>query len=1067
MKKHIIRGLNTQLKSKPDNKTEGYIYNKIYKGMKSAEHIDVTIHELMEFATNGGVFQVGKYSDNKPTPLELRDIKEAYEMNELEEVDRLKSVIANKGRSLTETTLIVIDVDNELGNVAPEELVNYIKPHAYYYTFSHGKLSDETGKEQNALRLIFELDKPASKEMALYIEKAITLEIKKKFPFIDNHGGEVAGTLTKTFVFGSRNENFKVYNRPPINVDSYEEEFTLEQDFKDLEAVTKIHNNTAFDGNELIDMAKFLADKNVYIDGDHKKWTGIAMGLFHSAKLGMISEELALQVVMCFDQHRHPESYYLTYKSDKEVANPATVGSFIKLAKDNGYKRKHTNKPEIKKEHKNLKKITIDSYLGIDQATEILNDKAKTVLVCSPTGSGKTYSFIESIKLYLKEHTDTACYFAMPTKALVSQAVETYDLGAGLMGKFSPKRCYEDAINKLGLPIVVGTYDKAKIFSDHLKHKKLIIVADEAHKEVLDYSYRPQAINGLFNLRTASNVIKFIGLSGTPQEIDLTRYESVVEVNSSIKRSVFNDLDIATYGESYLFEESTTRLISREVKAGNKVLAFINNKRIIKNIQGVLSNVGIKSVAISSRENLSQSKTYRYIMEHEKLPDDAQVLLATTVISDGINIKNDSENYVCVVAPHYQKSPLFNASTIKQASNRFRNTYKKLIIPYFISKPTQDDKDRQNETKLFNFEWKYNNLLETAKGIASYTEARFRNSLGEYNPSILEVLAGMYFQNPYLKDNFNKKELERALQEERKKNARFPNYDKELVKKLDAFRSKLFDVDSRVIRQRTSEAQEKYYQYYPYAFLKNLETTLEVSPCIEGLELYLNSKEDKKLIKSLYEEIKRAEDLEDRDKEENLATLLTEQIYEGYYYERQMGRKDGIYSNIIEDLLSKKHLKTLPDLIDHCTHNEAIHLLERVKRHRDIHDFKNSLKALIQLNEYNKTKKSTPTKVIIKLLEATFCDGEEFTGSERDKVFELISGKLKGKVAPKEIAKIHNRFFFFDEGRNKKTRYRTNFRLTNVDDLCLKFEIDEEQLLRICESMGGRFNNKKIKKVGS
>src|SRR5699024_5437021 len=117
------------------------------------------------------------------------------------------------------------------------------------------------------------------------------------------------------------------------------------------------------------------------------------------------------------------------------------------------------------------------------------------------------------------------------------------------------------------------------------------------------------------------------------------------------------------------------------------------------------------------------------------------------------------------------------------------------------------------------------------------------------------------------------------------------------------------------------------------------------------------------------EEIKRAEDLEDRDKEENLATLLTEHIYEGYYYERQMGKKDGIYSNIIEDLLSKKHLKTLPDLIDHCTHSEAIHLLEQVKQYSDIHDFKNSLKALIQLNEYNKTKKSTPTKVIIKLLE--------------------------------------------------------------------------------------------------
>lgn len=1066
MRKHIIRGLNTQLKSKPDNKTDQHIYKKIHKGMTSAEHINVTILELMEIATNGGVFQVGKYSADQPTPLELRDIKEAYEMNELEEVDRLKSVINNKGRSLTETTLIVVDVDNELGNVAPDELVAYIRPSAHYYTFSHGELSSKTGTKQNAMRLIFELDRPVTKQMGLYIEECIASEIKQKFPFIDEGGGEVVGVQSKIFVFGSRNTDFKVYDNPAINVDSYEENFTIEQDIKDLIAVTKIHNNTALDSNELVDMAKFLAQKNVYID-DYNKWVAIVLGLFHSANMGMISEELALQVIMCFDQHRQPEAYYLKFKTDKQVANPSTVASFIKLAKDNGYKRKHTNKPEAKRELKNLKKITIDSYLGIDQATEILNDKARTVLVSSPTGSGKTYSFIEAIKLYLKEHTDTACYFAMPTKALTSQAVETYGLGAGLMGKFSPKRCYEDAIGKLGLPIVVGTYDKAKMFSDYLRHKKLIIVADEAHKEVLDYSYRPQAINGLFNLRTAANVIKFIGLSGTPQEIDLTMYDSVIEVKPTNKREIFKQLDVVTFEESVLFVSGTSQIISQEVKRGNKVLAFINNKEVIRNTQKVLTRIGIKSASITSKESLAQSKTYRHIMEHERFPDGVDVVLATTVISDGINIKNENEKYVCIVAPHYQFSPLFNASTIKQASNRFRHPYSRLIIPYFISENVTKDKNRSERKDLFNFEWKYNALMTTAKGISNYTEKRFRNSMNEYNPSVIELVSGMYYQNPYLKDSFERRSLDLALQEERKKNARIHDYDRELVSKLENFRKMLFEVDPRIIRQRTSEAQEKYYQYFPFAFINAVEKTLEMRCNMSELGGYLAPDKDEKVISDSHKVIKLAQMEDEHEKAMNMPRLLTEQIYEGYYYERQTGVRDGLFHNEIQSILCKRHLKALPDLVDHCTHSEAIKLLSEVKRDADIHSFRNAVKGLIQWDEYQKTKKNTPTKAIIKLLEVEFCHGGEFTAIKRDEVFESISKKLKRKVVPKEIAKIYNRFFFSDEGRTNESKYRTNIRVINTEDVSEKFKISEEQLLRIYESMGGKLDkNKKNKKFG-
>lgn len=1067
MNKHIVRIYHSNLKKKPDNKTkEGkQVYAKISKEIQRAEHVKVTLSSLLDQVTNGAVFQVGQLAENQPTPEEKRDLKELFEMNEIEQYEEKKSTIESRTKKLKETTLIVIDIDNDLGNVTPEKLIDYIEPHSFYYTFSHRTLSKDTGTKQNALRLIFELNKPVNKELAKFIEDVIIFSIKQKFPFIDEAGGEVVGLHSNAFIFGSRNKDYRVFNREPLEVEQFEEMFSERKDIDDLIKLTRINNNNALDNHELIDMAQFLANKNVYLN-DYKEWAGLVLGVFHTAKLGMISEELALKVIMTFDKNREDEAYYLKFNTDKEIANPSTIATFIKLATDNGYKRKHFNSDKKIGLKVKIEPLNIDTYLSVDEALSILQGKEKRILIDSPTGSGKTYSFIEASKEYLKNNDNTVCYFAMPTKALSTQPTETYGLGLPLMGNVSPKRAYESALSVVGLPLVVGTYDKAKMFIDNFKHKKAIVIADEAHKEVLDYDYRATAINGLFNLRNADNVIKFIGLSGTPQEIDLTQYDKVIEVKQKVKQEVFKDLDIVTYEKSNACETQTTELIAQEVEAGNKVLAFINNKKSIKNIQKILKGLGIKSSTVASKENLNQSKTYRYIMEHEKFPNETDVVLATTVIADGINIKNENEKYVCMVVPHYQRSPLFNASTIKQASNRFRNPYKKMLIPYFISENVVTDEKRANEVRLFNFEWKYKNLLQTAEGVAKYTEKRFKNKLNEYTPSIIERISGMYYQNPYFKDDITKFDLEKALQEERKKNARLTAYDSDLVNKLEEIREKLFAVDPRVIRQRTSEVQEKYYQYFPYAFIKQLEKMLEIKANITSCKLYVEVSKDKKLIDELYKDIEEAEKLSEAEKQAKITLLLTEHLYEGYYTERQLGKRDGIFFNAIETILSKRHLKVLPDLIDHCTYEEAIHLLKQVKRDADIHTFKNRMKALIKCHEYQKTNKNTPTKLVIKLLGKKLNAKAIYTADEREYLYAEISKKLKHKVSKTEIKKIANQFFISDEKRSERQRFRTNFRIVNANDMVEEFGLEVETIERIYYSMGGnKAQNKKIKKL--
>src|SRR5699024_5106581 len=119
------------------------------------------------------------------------------------------------------------------------------------------------------------------------------------------------------------------------------------------------------------------------------------------------------------------------------------------------------------------------------------------------------------------------------------------------------------------------------------------------------------------------------------------------------------------------------------MEKGNKVLAYVNNKKAIDNIAQVLKKQRIKVGAITSEttRQAENESTYKYLVKNERFPNGVDVILATVAIADGINILNENSHYVCMISPHYSLSKLFDLATIKQAVNRFRNPYEKIVIP--------------------------------------------------------------------------------------------------------------------------------------------------------------------------------------------------------------------------------------------------------------------------------------------------------------------------------------------------------------------------------------------------
>src|SRR5699024_4100372 len=202
--------------------------------MKQQFSREMTVYELLDAATNGFSFQVGNYSFNL-TSEQKRDIREIQREDNAEAIAYIEGIKA-KGNKRVSTSLVVIDVDDDFSEYDPHEVFENSDASGGYFTISHQTISEHSLRTQNAYRLIFELSEPVSNQLAEYIETRLIEELKSKFPRIalmDNADNEP--TLSKQFIFGSRNKDIYYNPMNVIDVEPYKDEFKSFEDLRVFE----------------------------------------------------------------------------------------------------------------------------------------------------------------------------------------------------------------------------------------------------------------------------------------------------------------------------------------------------------------------------------------------------------------------------------------------------------------------------------------------------------------------------------------------------------------------------------------------------------------------------------------------------------------------------------------------------------------------------------------------------------------------------------------------------------------------------------------------------------------
>src|SRR5699024_10145126 len=609
-------------------------------------------------------------------------------------------------------------------------------------------------------------------------------------------------------------------------IERYEKEQNFEEAITQLDKITASTSKDTTSADEILEIAHFIGDLNGVIN--HKGWTTLSIGLWNTAQAQGIDDNIIIEALSILDGNRQNERYYLDFKKSlTDTTSQATARTLYKIASEKGYKFKRKEQPKTKEIHEleNAEKpIMIEQYIGKEQYLKLLLNDDKRILLVSETGTGKTRSAIEASKELNKQNKKSFVYIALPVIALSEQTERLYDTNTAIIGtnKVNTKQEVNKAINN-DTRLLIGTYNKAQEVCNYLNGYDITIIIDESHKEATDYSYRRKAINTLFNLADDERVCKFIGMTGTPSEINHSAYDSIVTFKLKEPKVLADKLQFLDYYKATHFEDITARIIEQELARGKKILAIVDNKNRIKNIAQALRTKNKKVATISSDEELQNNPTYKQILENEKFDDKTDVILSTRVLVDGINIQN-TKDYVLIIAPnHSMGANFYNLDLIRQASNRFRNQYEKIIVPLFVLSEIDEKKDHERASdRPFNLEYRYQSLMKSANVVKAVSESEFKKNIQYFTPSIAEKLAGLFRPNEAKDFNFELAYKQKRLAEHGL------SHDEQLLTELTELESKMFEIDERHIRTQAIEDKEKYYSLYPYAFRKAIAKSVEV-----------------------------------------------------------------------------------------------------------------------------------------------------------------------------------------------------------------------------------------------
>lgn len=820
-----------------------------------------------------------------------------------------------------------IDVDDDLSVTEPLQVLEYLKDicAGLFYTFSHGK-------KGNRYRLLFQLDSPITKQedladlidyMIHYLKnKGLPVDGQAKSPTQIIRGG-IAGyevndlsVVLKLDIWLQAAKIHSLEKRKAIDAKRAENSDQLKEHLK---------NPVTFE--ELKEMCEVIGHiPSGAGDEVTQKWLQVVYAIKHQVQAELLDNEQGFELFNVVSGGESNERYWNSIRPSGFV----TVGTIIHHAQQSGYKRKNKYNYALRETPETIERerIQVKGHIPVEVAKDLIQRRQR-LLIDSPTGSGKTTAFMGCFK-ELANRDYHYYIFAAPTIPLTEQIAKEHEVPC-ITGGMTNLRHEITSKAIAGHRVFVTTFDKAAELVSYLEkgidygtdpQPEFTIVTDEFHKFTEAYNYRFAAIDRLEELSKVA--VSLIALSGTPEDVLKTGFDKLIKIDTGNEKSPCLDYRIFTYDTNengvVTTENADVMLIPviRGLLQQTRVLLFINNKKRIKRIARLLMKEGISYRTVTSDEK--QSSTYVNIVENGEIEDGIQVVLSTSVLADGISIKNGLD-WSCVVVAD-RDSPIFNPSTIKQISNRFRNPYRYFGI--YMRTPNPD----YSETIRFNIESDYQYKLKMVNKYVDYLNFEFENEmLKDFVPSTVEKYNGIFYKST----------------DENAKIAFNPLF----------------------VRHQSMRNKERYYATYRTAFIGEVGRVLGHK--LTGVfnvndEVRKNDSDLSGLLVDIREEAEEKK-LESDELRANFVDYFDESIYLAFVH----GDDEDSLANFKKNVHPDQYAATSRNakITDYMT---CRRLGRAVKKRADINSYLHDIQALVDIASFGYVKKVTVTEKVFKEL---------------------------------------------------------------------------------------------------
>ncbi len=389
------------------------------------------------------------------------------------------------------------------------------------------------------------------------------------------------------------------------------------------------------------------------------------------------------------------------------------------------------------KEYMSEAMIELIKYVELQSRTCIYAD----------TGLGKTTAFINSFKRSIS----TRAIFLVPLQSIAYQIHEDHSVPY-LTGESDSRMHSKAKVSN----IFVATYEQGVKYLGDTKYDYVII--DEGHNLITANSYKSDVISEL-NHKLSIIKSKVILLTGSPLNIfHFMGYDLIEVVKERIVKTKINERITKLTGYETLMSHVLTN--------DDKILIRYNNISDLELAKEVLCrDHGYKEdeiMVLQSSREVKRSKLYQQLLKDKKFDDIIQIVLTTSVIDEGISIKQDG--FSSVVFIETKKGEL-RPEELKQFFARFRNIDTKRKN-YLYRKLPNTNSTYFNEN---DFMYHASNMLASESGgyHSSYKDI-FNNTLFYYSDSnvnlgylanyttdiLFKSLTGNQF-NYYLENNYN------------------------------------------------------------------------------------------------------------------------------------------------------------------------------------------------------------------------------------------------------------------------------------------------------------------------